>query len=109
MTPAEITALLEVWRSRREALDAQLDALRAVINPTPENPLADAIEEIWNGYTVTIGRLIGDKADWLEWYWIDRQMGNHPGDVTLATETDAVRVDRDLRTLARVITWSPQA
>lgn len=107
MTPAEIACMLEVWRSRREALDAQLDALRAVLNPTPENPLFDAIEEVFMGYTVTTSQIVGDKAEWLCWYWQERQMGKHPGEVVLATGAAPIRVDRDLRTLARVIAWRP--
>lgn len=31
----KIACRLEVWRGRREELDAQLDALRAILNPSP--------------------------------------------------------------------------
>lgn len=105
----EIACTLEMWRGRREELDAQLDALRAVLNPSPENPLFDAIEEIFTGYTVATAQLIGDEAEWLFWYWQEREMGKHPGEVVLKAGSEPIRVDRDLRTLAKVIAWRPEA
>ena len=105
----KIACRLEVWRGRREELDAQLDALRAVLNPSPENPLFDAIDEIFTGYTVTTSQIIGDEGGWLLWYWQDRQMGRNPGDAILEEGAAPIRVDRDLRTLAKVIAWRPEA
>ena len=108
MTIAEIARALEMWRGRREELDAQLDALRAVLNPTPENPLCDAIEEVFMAYTVSLSKLIGDADDWLIWYWQERQMGRNPSYVIPAAGAAPIHVGRNLRTLARVITRGRQ-
>lgn len=108
MKPNEIACSLEMWRGRREALDAQLDALDAVLKTTPENPLREAIEGIWMGYTVAMSQLIGDKAEWLQWYWLERQMGNKPGDVHPAEGAAKITVTRDVLTLANVIAWGQQ-
>lgn len=105
MRPNEIACALEMWRGRREELDDQLDALRAVLNPTPENPLCDAIEEVWIGYTVTLSQIIGDTGEWLQWYWLECQMGNKPGEVIPAEGAAPILCGRDLRDLVRVITW----
>ena len=99
----KIARSLEKWRGRREELDAQLDALRAVLNPTPGNPLCDAIEEIFMAYTVVLSELIGDTDEWLIWYWQERQMGRNPSYVIPAAGAEPIHVGRNLRTLARVI------
>lgn len=101
----EIACMLEAWRGRREALDAQLDALSLLTMAAPECPLFSAIEDIWMAYTVSVSQIVGDKAEWLQWYWLERDMGNKPGEVTVSGQNgiEAIVVDKDIRSLAEVI------
>lgn len=94
---------LEMWRGRRKALDAQLDALRAVLNISPESPLLDAIEDIWDAYTRELGYGIGDTGEWLAWYQFDCLMGDHPLSAIPKEGAPEILCDSDLRNLARVI------
>lgn len=101
----EIACTLEAWRGRREALDAQLDALSLLTMAAPECPLYSAIEDIWMAYTVSISQNVGDKAEWLQWYWLERDMGSKPGEVTVSDQDGAetIVVGKNIRSLAEVI------
>jgi len=101
----EIACMLEAWRGRREELDAQLDALSALTKAAPECPLFEAIEDVWSAYTVSLGELIGDDAEWLQWYWLECDMGNKPREVTPEEGAAPIVCDRALMSIARVIAW----
>jgi hypothetical protein len=105
MTPAEITTLLEAWRNERAALDIQLNALNAVLSPEPGNKLGHAIEVIFSAYTDTLSTLIGDKGEWLFWYWLERDMGAKPGEVIPEKGAAPIVCGTDLAALVSVITW----
>lgn len=40
-----------------------------------ESPLIDAGLRIAEGYTHVTSELVGDKNEWLTWYWLENNMG----------------------------------
>jgi hypothetical protein len=105
MRSTEIACRLECWRGRREELDAQLDSLRALTMAAPECPLFEAVEDVWEAYTASLRELVGDDAEWLNWYWLECDMGNKPKEVVPGEGAAPIFCDRNLMNLARVIAW----
>jgi hypothetical protein len=76
--PAEqdaIRAKLDKWQSAMLAVEAQYDALAAVVGCMPESPLFDAIGQLKSSYTNAVAQLVGDDREWLEWWWLDCDLG----------------------------------
>lgn len=99
----EIACMLETWRGRREALDTPINVLREALGMPPESPLCEAIDDVFDAYTLLLSARIGDTQDWLGWYQHECQMGNHPMEVIPFEGAQPILIDRDLRKLAELI------
>jgi hypothetical protein len=75
MTTDHKVAILCAWVAHIQAMDHQRDALEAVVGSFPESPLNEAIGALQSGYTRAVAKLVGDAAEWLDWYRFDNQMG----------------------------------
>lgn len=75
LTTDHKVAILCTWVAHIQAMDHQRDALEAVVGSYPESPLNDAIGDLQSGYTRAVAKLVGDAAEWLDWFRFDNQMG----------------------------------
>ena len=87
------------WAARQEALTVQYEALQALTGADCESPFLSVVLEVWAAYTVALSEIIGDKAEWLQWYEYECQMGAQAMDVTVDGRTIKVRTLRQLATV----------
>lgn len=100
---AEILPVLQEWAKTITAIDHEIGLLRAMFLFV-EAPITDAIYALADNYTEAISLQVGDKSDWLAYYWAERDMGKRgPAMIHMPCGTE-VRM-RTIRDLARVIAW----
>jgi hypothetical protein len=73
MTRQETTNALEALRTTCQAVDAQLDALGALVGL--DGPLADAVWRMQSAYIAAVAREAGDPGSWVEWWAIETRWG----------------------------------
>ncbi|MDY0071860.1 MAG: hypothetical protein RBR77_04340 [Thauera sp.] len=86
MTRDELITLLKKWQDTHTRLEAQMDALTAVVHMAPESPLFEAVWAAWDGYTDMLARTVGDGGDWLAYYCWECRMGENPLEVHLTDD-----------------------
>lgn len=107
MTREEILTQVKAWAAAMGKTDAQLQALGKLTGFAPEAPLPDAVGRLMEAYTAAVSEVLGDETKWLDWFWLECDMGKRPlpalvchhGEIVVGTLED----------LARVISWSRQA
>lgn len=87
------------WAARQEALQAQYEAFQALTGADCESPLWAAVWNVWAAYSVAVSEIVGDKAEWLQWYEYECQMGANPMEVKIGDKTIKVRTLRQLATV----------
>ena len=75
MTKTEKLAILREWAVQMEAADLLIDPIADALKLTPESPIHTAICGLQTAYTNAVGKLVGDKADWLDWYASENDFG----------------------------------
>ena len=81
-------ALLAEWRDKHKQLHRELFRLGRIFND-PTGPFFRTMFEVFEAYTGSLAHLLGDKEDWLFWYWQENEMGKrahvagYDGDVRL--------------------------
>jgi hypothetical protein len=93
----DIIPQLERWAAHKGELDRQFEALRALMGCGVEAPLPDAVWRLWDSYTDTVSKLVGDTDDWLPWYSMENAMGAKGLEVqSLGGRSKKIRTLRDL-------------
>ena len=72
MTRQETAKALEALRATCQAVDAQLDALGALVGL--DGPLVDAVWRMQSAYIDAVAREVGDPAGWVSW-WVETEWG----------------------------------
>lgn len=75
MTKTEKLAILREWAVQMETADLLIDPIADALKLTPESPIHAAICGLQAAYTKAVGKLVGDKADWLDWYATENDFG----------------------------------
>ncbi len=75
MTKTEKLAILREWAVRLETANLLIDPIADALKLTPESPIHTAIWGLQTVYTKAVGKLVGDKADWLDWYASENDFG----------------------------------
>jgi hypothetical protein len=70
-----IRAKLGKWQNAMMEVEAQYDALAAVVGCVPESPLFEAISRLKSAYTNAVAQLVCDEHEWLEWWWLECDFG----------------------------------
>lgn len=104
MTRDQILAHLQTWQQATAELDAQMDALAAIVGMQPESPLREAVGAVWDHYTYTLADLLG-ASDWLDWYYFECAMGAKTMKAS-PYEGAPMRPIDSLEALAKIITES---
>lgn len=100
---AEILPVLQEWAKTITAIDREIGLLRAMFLFV-EAPITDAIYALADNYTEAISLQVGDKSDWLAYYWNERDMGR-AGPTTVGMPCGTKVRLSTVRDLARVIAW----
>ncbi len=69
-----VLPFLEEWSSTISELDEQVSRVRSLFQFV-ESPLTDAIDKTANQYTKMVSQVVGDRCDWLFWFWHENDMG----------------------------------
>jgi len=75
MKHAERLALLQEWEKHYRELDRVTISLEAVVGNIVESPLGATMWKVFEQYTAVLSQLVGDSFDWLNWYWLENNMG----------------------------------
>lgn len=73
MTRQETAKALEVLKVTCQAVDAQLDALGALVGL--DGPLAEAVWRMQSAYVAAVAREVGDPAGWVSWWVYETEWG----------------------------------
>lgn len=88
--------ILKSWETYVNNLDTQLASLENIMGDISESPLYQAICDMSQEYTKTVSKIVGDKAAWLYWYYVDNNMGKKALRVTIKEEEFEVSSVEDL-------------
>lgn len=75
MTPATKLEYLNEWQKCYEENEKFYQKQKEIYELSPESLAASTI---WGGfavYTKCVAKIVGDKDKWLEWYWLENDMG----------------------------------
>jgi len=105
MTIPEMLPKLEAWCATMREMEKQYDALRALMGIEPDCPLSLAIMELQAVATTATAAAVGDRSGWLDYYWLECNMGagmlsGRHGSATIGGKEYRIRT---LKQLARVI------
>jgi len=73
MTRQETAKALDALRTTCQAVDAQLDALGALVGL--DGPLAEAVWRMQSAYVAAVAREVGDPGGWVEWWAVETGFG----------------------------------
>ena len=76
---------IRTWHATVKATGEAVDALDRVVGCSPESPLSQAIYAMVIAYTGAVQD--AHKLDtWLEWYWLECEMGENPLSASIGDE-----------------------
>lgn len=75
MTQNEKIALLAEWQARTEASNRLIEPITEVLGLQVESPIHLAVWNLQEVYTKAVGKLVGDPAEWLDWYANENDFG----------------------------------
>lgn len=101
MTAIEALPVLEMWQTRMQECEVQMDALRALVLLAPEAPLPNAIYAVMGAYTRDVATLIGCCDEWLTAWWLEHNFGARPMQAGVVGEP--LRTITTLAELAKLI------
>ena len=101
--PADIMPRLLEWQRIYAQWQAQYEALQALTKCGPEAPITLAMGQMWDAYTNSVAREVGDNNDWLDLFCWDNDMGSKGLEVT-SPIGKTIKV-KTLAHLARVICY----
>jgi len=78
MTEEEKLNTLLEWKSKALEIEKQLNTLESVTGFIGDGPLYKTVWDLFATYTKTLATLLDDHSDWLEWYWLECDMGRSP-------------------------------
>lgn len=76
--------ILKQWENDYKLLSESWDHLEKSIGAEHDSPLGRATWGLFDNYTDSIAKLVGDKSDWLVWYCWCNAMGKNHGGVKLS-------------------------
>lgn len=81
------------FHERVTEIERVFDTLNSVLSIRPESDLHNAINSLIGGYISALGAAYNIDG-WLEWWWLECNLGDHPMQAALAGE--------ELRTIATI-------
>ena len=107
MTTQQRIALVTALVSHYKLLDAHWHDATKVFG-THNNPLFEATWGVFDSYVASVSTLIGDEADWLNWFIYDNKCGRLAMQATAGTGAKAKKI-RTVAQIVAVIEWRGKA
>ena len=63
------------WHFEMIQMQETLDRIKAAIGLAPEGDLEHACSCMMSALTLTTAELLDDQDEWLDWYWLENEMG----------------------------------
>jgi len=104
VTHEERLKLLTEWRDASLALDEAAENFTSLlgIEDLERCPILLAAWRLHEAYTTSLSARVGDKYDWLNWWWYDAKRGKGTCEVTLSA-WDKPKPIRTVEDLCEVI------
>jgi hypothetical protein len=93
MTKEEKLDRLNRWVEDHSRMDAQMQALKAVVGMLAGSPLFHAVWDMFDSYTEAVAANVGDTQKWLDWYLWENDMGKKWLKVRTGPDTEPIIVD----------------
>lgn len=68
-------AILKRWQEAMNHADTHFDQLINLMGLHPEGETLTAVGVLQDALTQTTAELLGDKSEWLIWFWVENDMG----------------------------------
>lgn len=91
---------LRHWKRLHSDLMTVYGDMNTLTGAMTDSKLMSPVFAIWEAYTAAVSELIGDEAEWLQWYELECDMGKRPKSVVLSNCELEVKT---LRHLAKII------
>jgi hypothetical protein len=95
-------ALLKEWKEQIQHSESALDRVREAVGLDFDGPMNVAVCELQVAYTKAVAMLVGDRAEWLEWYWLENVMGAKAHPAGPSGKTRPIKTIDDLLWLIEV-------
>ena len=89
-------ALLTDWHHHHEAVEKMMDGIKASIGLDPNGPLFYTVWNMFDAYTGALAVEVGDFGGWLDWYYIENDMGKKAMTAGYNENTNPVKTLCDL-------------
>jgi len=66
---------LKDWQLAIQESDALIAPVREMLLIRPESPINEAVDRLGIALTDATAKLVGDKAEWLDWYAMENDFG----------------------------------
>jgi len=103
MNIEEIKATLNTWKQSIVCIEDKVSSLQRIIDPHPESPFIQALHALEMEYTRSVARLVGDDNKWLEWYWLEIDMGSKEHNTVQLNNENDLRNIKTTGDLAQLI------
>lgn len=78
MNLEQIEHALTEWAEQIAATDKAIDDFVAMCGGDLDSKFLRPFCEMQSAYTAAVGKLVGDDESWLQYYWMDCDMGRTP-------------------------------
>lgn len=90
------TAALQRWIDAMDKAGEHIDALIDTMGLEPEGPTCTAVFALQGALTAATADLVGDSAQWLEWFWSENDMGRRGHEAGPKDARRPIRTAEDL-------------
>lgn len=94
--------LLREWQEAHDQMDEVERQMQNILGIGPDSPIREVYWRCFEKYTHVLGRLLGDSPgpdSWLEWYWLENEMGVKGHDAGYDGDMQPVEQLQDLEAL----------
>ncbi len=75
MDATQKLAALKRWADAMELGSKHYSEMSKVLGLDPDGPTCTVFYELQNSLTLATAELVGDAENWLDWYWMENDMG----------------------------------
>ncbi len=96
MTHADMLPILHAWQATIRNAEADIERFIDPLKCSPESALYAIPWKLMDAYTNAVAAQVGDKNEWLAWYWCDNNMGAKKMEAGCNDKRRKIKTLRDL-------------
>ena len=93
---ADTLQILNDWHYQYDRITELWDGMTKAIGVLPEGLFSEAVWGLFDSYTKSISSLVGDKGGWLDWHYLENNMGANCMAAGYDGKTKPIKNKRDL-------------